>query len=46
MAQMKVRDVAIPHTSNVTLRIEKPLAGGRFELNQSVVQVLHYWGVN
>ncbi|KAH0773697.1 hypothetical protein KY290_010834 [Solanum tuberosum] len=44
MAKMKVRDVAIPHTTNVTSCIEKPEAGGRFELTQSMVQLLHING--
>ncbi|KAH0773509.1 hypothetical protein KY290_010646 [Solanum tuberosum] len=41
MAEMKVRDVAIPRTTNVTSCIQKPAAGGRFELKQSMVQLLH-----
>uniref|UniRef100_M1DA32 Uncharacterized protein n=1 Tax=Solanum tuberosum TaxID=4113 RepID=M1DA32_SOLTU len=32
MAEMKVRDVAIPHTTNVTSCIQKPAVGGRLEL--------------
>ena len=41
MAEMKVRDVAIPRTTNVTSCIQKPEAGGRFELKQRMVQLLH-----
>ncbi|KAK4718109.1 hypothetical protein R3W88_016447 [Solanum pinnatisectum] len=41
MAEMKVRDEVILCTTNVTSCIEKPEAGGRFELKQSMVQLLH-----
>jgi len=41
MAEMKVRDVAIPQTTNVTSSIQKPAAGGNFELKQNMVQLLH-----
>ncbi|KAH0773652.1 hypothetical protein KY290_010789 [Solanum tuberosum] len=41
MAEVKVRDVAIPRTTSVTSCIQKPEAGGRFERKQSMVQLLH-----
>ncbi|XP_049365277.1 uncharacterized protein LOC125830110 [Solanum verrucosum] len=41
MAEMKVRDTTIPLTTSVTLCIQKPQAGKRFELKQSMVQLLH-----
>jgi len=41
MAKLKVRDVAILRPTNVTSCIQKPEAGGRFELKQSMVQLLH-----
>jgi len=41
MTEMKVRDVAIPQTTNVASSIQKPAAGGRFELKQNMVQLLH-----
>ncbi|KAH0735035.1 hypothetical protein KY285_010742 [Solanum tuberosum] len=41
MAELRVRDVAIPCPTNVTSCIQKPEAGGRFELKQSMVQLLH-----
>ncbi|XP_049381161.1 uncharacterized protein LOC125845656 [Solanum stenotomum] len=36
MAEMKVRDVAIPQTSNVTSSIQKPAPGGIFELKKNM----------
>lgn len=36
-----IRDVAIPLANNVTSSICKPAAGGRFELKQNMVQLLH-----
>ena len=36
-----VRDVAIPLTANLASSIRKPPPGGRFELKQSMVQILH-----
>uniref|UniRef100_M1DXS4 Uncharacterized protein n=1 Tax=Solanum tuberosum TaxID=4113 RepID=M1DXS4_SOLTU len=44
MAEMKVRDVAIPHTTSVTSCIQKPEAGGRFELKQRIVKLLRTKG--
>ncbi|XP_049400024.1 uncharacterized protein LOC125864138 [Solanum stenotomum] len=44
MAEMKVRDVAIPRTTNVTSSIQKPAPDGRFELKRNVVQLLHING--
>ncbi|KAH0636352.1 hypothetical protein KY285_036104 [Solanum tuberosum] len=41
MAEMKVRDVAIPRTTNVTSCIQKPGVGGTFELKKSMVELLH-----
>ncbi|XP_015160406.1 uncharacterized protein [Solanum tuberosum] len=41
MAEMKVREVAIPRTTSVTSCIQKLEAGGRFELKQSMVHLLH-----
>ncbi|XP_049390990.1 uncharacterized protein LOC125855316 [Solanum stenotomum] len=38
---MKVRDVVIPQTTNVTSSIQKPAPGGMFELKQNMVQLLH-----
>ncbi|XP_049406133.1 uncharacterized protein LOC125869732 [Solanum stenotomum] len=35
-----VRDVAVPLTANLTSSIRKPPPGGRFELKQSMVQIL------
>ena len=41
MEEMKVRDVEIPLTTNVTSSIQKPELGGRFELKQNMVQLRH-----
>ncbi|KAH0636433.1 hypothetical protein KY289_036348 [Solanum tuberosum] len=41
MGEMKVKDVAIPRTTSVTSIIQKPEVDGRFELKQSMVQLLH-----
>ncbi|XP_055824226.1 uncharacterized protein LOC129892666 [Solanum dulcamara] len=41
MAARIVRDVAVPLTANVTSSIQKPPAGGRFELKQNMVQLLY-----
>ncbi|KAK4721515.1 hypothetical protein R3W88_011748 [Solanum pinnatisectum] len=40
MVEINVRDVAIPHITSVTSCIQKLEAGGRFELKQSMVQLL------
>ncbi|XP_049397317.1 uncharacterized protein LOC125861470 [Solanum stenotomum] len=39
-----VCDVAVPLTSNLASSIRKPPPGGRFELKQSMVQILHFNG--
>ena len=39
--EMRVRGVAIPRPTYVTSCIQKLEAGGRFELKQRVVQILH-----
>lgn len=44
MVDMKVRDVVISRTTNMASCIQKPKAGGRFELKQSMVQLLHING--
>ncbi|KAK4721372.1 hypothetical protein R3W88_011605 [Solanum pinnatisectum] len=41
MAELRVRDVAIPRPTNVTSCIQKTEASGRLELTQSMVQLLH-----
>lgn len=37
-----VRDMAISITTNVASSISKPPTGGRFELKQGMVQLLHF----
>lgn len=39
-----VRDVTIPQATNVTNNIQKSHVGGRFELKQNIVQLLHTRG--
>lgn len=39
--EIKLRDVGIPRPTNVSSSIRKPEAGGRFQLKQSMVQILH-----
>ncbi|XP_055822133.1 uncharacterized protein LOC129890651 [Solanum dulcamara] len=41
MVARTVRDVAVPLIANVTSSIQKPPAGGRFELKQNMVQLFH-----
>ena len=41
MEEMKVRDVAIPHTTNVTSSTQKSVRGGRFQLKYNMVQLLY-----
>lgn len=41
MAARPVRDVAIPRATNVTNTIQKSPSGGKFELKQNMVQLLH-----
>lgn len=41
MGEMKVRDVSIPQTTNVTSTIQKPTLGERFELKKNIVKLLH-----
>ncbi|XP_055814216.1 uncharacterized protein LOC129883617 [Solanum dulcamara] len=41
MAVRTVRDMAVPLTANVTSSIQKPLARGKFELKQNMVQLLY-----
>ncbi|XP_049360466.1 uncharacterized protein LOC125825176 [Solanum verrucosum] len=41
VTELKVRDVAISRPTNMTSCIQKPEPGGRFELKQSMVQILH-----
>lgn len=43
-APRTIREVAIPLATNVTSSIRKPNAGGRFELKQNMVQLLHSSG--
>ncbi|XP_055808273.1 uncharacterized protein LOC129876805 [Solanum dulcamara] len=44
MSARTVRYVAVPLTANVTSSIQKSPAGGRFELKQNMVQLLHFNG--
>lgn len=39
--EIRVRDVTIPQSTNMTSCIQKPEAGGRFDMKQSMVQILH-----
>lgn len=41
MEEMNVRDVSIPHTTNVTSNNQKPAPGGRLKLKKNIVQLLH-----
>ena len=41
MAEMKVKDVAIPQTTNITSSIQKHAPDGRFELKKNMVKLLH-----